>query len=107
MENINEKEVDEEVNLENDFIEEEDLSLIKARIYRRWGGIMPFLMRTVTGVREFVEVELVKNNMPAQQFLDKLNEKFPDIPKEHMPKLTSIKMFRKKIIFHPFRRKED
>jgi hypothetical protein len=72
-------------------------SLKKAGEYREWGGLMPFLMHEIPGVKDFVVSNLIANPIPSAKFLKQFLAAFPALPPDQIPSLTTIKSFRKKI----------
>jgi len=72
--------------------------LNRANEYRRYGGVLGYLMKNYTGVRAFVQEKLLSQKLPADVFLGELSAKFPSIPKEHFPSKKAINDFKKKLI---------
>ena len=82
-------------------MEEETLnsfkSLDKANHYRKWGGLISYLMKEVEGVRDLVNEELVRKRIPAQEFINILKMKFPDLADEKIPNADTVNSFKKKL----------
>jgi len=71
--------------------------LDKAIKYRKWGGMINYLCKTVDGFQKFAYDELVKNKVPAQIFIQDLQSKFPNIDKEHIPSLSAVNLYKLKL----------
>lgn len=71
--------------------------LDKAHQFRKWGGLMPYLMNTVSGFRAFVVENLIETNMPAQKFISKMVDKFPDISLDLIPSRRAVDDFKNKL----------
>jgi len=71
--------------------------LDKANYYRKWGGLIPYLMKNVDGVRDLVYEELSKKKVPAEEFIKVLVDKFPDLSSEKIPSKSAVIEFKKKI----------
>lgn len=72
-------------------------SLEKAGLYRKWGGLIPYLMLNRPDVNGFIVKNLIARPLPSAQFLKQFLAAFPTLPPDQVPSLTTIKMFRKKI----------
>ncbi len=71
--------------------------LEKATKYRKFGGVIPFLMKEVNGYREFVRETLIDKDTSPEDFMKEMNERFPDIDKEVAPSVYAVRDFKRKL----------
>lgn len=71
--------------------------LDKSHQYKRYGGLIPYLMKNVPGFRAFIYDQIFVKCNPLQDTYDELLAQFPQIPPEQIPALSTIRKFRAKM----------
>jgi len=71
--------------------------LDKAHKYRKYGGVLSYLMKEKEGFRAFIYEELFVKKMPSADFLIKMKEKFPDLAPDEYPSYVTVNAFKKKL----------
>lgn len=66
-----------------------------ANRYRKYGGMIPHLMKTVEGMRGFVYEQLMVKCNTSDVFLDEFKKRFPDL--KEIPSIYTVSEFKKKI----------
>lgn len=93
---------DKEEEILNKTMSEEELkqrkeSLARANQFKPWGGIISYMMKNLTGMRQFVHDELIVNKVPAEAFLERLLVKYPTLTADQIPSLEAVRVFKRKL----------
>ena len=71
----------------------------KARRYREYGGMMPYLIEEYDGVNDFIYEHLYQKKLTAQEVQDAFKERFGDtVLDDEIPSLNTIRKYKREIL---------